>query len=314
MQQTKNPYRKHLFVCTNQREGEATCCARGGGVAIWEALKRYVKEHGLSGLVRVSQSGCQGLCEQGPNVMVFPDGAWYHHVAAQDIPTIIESHLAAARGGRTTRLGSLAAAPGRPIRAILFDLGNVLLPFDHMRVARALAPHVHRSPEQLYQSFFDSPIQALHDEGKITGREFYERVREMFDLRLTYEEFVPIWNDIFWEDPEITALVGELRKTFRLVGISNTNRLHFDFVAERFLVVQAVPMWIVSHEVGARKPEPAIYRQAIQAAGAAPEDILYVDDRLDLVEAGRALGLHGYPYINAARLRAELCRLGVFKD
>jgi len=69
------------------------------------------------------------------------------------------------------------AAPARPIRAILFDLGNVLLPFDHMRIARALAGHTTHSPHDLYQSFFDSPVQALHDEGHISGREFFERLR-----------------------------------------------------------------------------------------------------------------------------------------
>ena len=148
MQQTKNPYRKHLFVCTNLREEGKTCCARGGGDAIRDTLKRYVKEHGLREVVRVSRSGCQGLCEQGPNIMVFPEGAWYHHVQPEDLEVIIQTHLAP--------LIPVASAqrPPAPIRAILFDLGNVLLPFDHMRAARALAPHVRMAPERLYQSFF----------------------------------------------------------------------------------------------------------------------------------------------------------------
>lgn len=303
MQQTKNPYQKHLFVCTNQREGEATCCARGGGVAIRDALKRYVKERGLGDRIRISQSGCQGLCEQGPNVMVFPDGYWYHHVQPGDVEAIMQSHLAPFI---VANCESPIADRAPQVKAILFDLGNVLLPFDHMRAARALAPYARRTPESLYQSFFDSPVQALHDEGKISGPEFFERVRQEYGLALTDEQFLPLWNDIFWDDPAMTTLAAELAASRRLIGISNTNRLHFEYVRLRFPVVTTIPTWILSYEVGARKPDPAIYRRAIAAAGVPAGEILYVDDRLDLVEAGRALGLRAEVFISAQRLRQYL--------
>lgn len=304
MQQTKNPYTKHLFVCTNRRDGEAACCARGGGEAIRDALKQYVKQHGLQGQIRVSQSGCQGLCEEGPNVMVFPDGFWYHHVRPEDVETIVQSHL-------TPSTASPVTSHQPQIQVILFDLGNVLLPFDHMRAARALAPHARLSPESLYQSFFDSPVQHLHDEGKISGREFYEQVRTAYGLAIEFEAFARLWNDIFWENAEMAALVARLKSRYRLVGISNTNQLHFDYARERYSVVRDVETWVLSHEVGARKPDPAIYRRAIAAAGVAPDAIFYVDDRLDLIEAGRALGLRGEPFINAQRLKTDLARLGV---
>lgn len=88
------PYQKIVFVCTNRREGNAVCCSRGGSEPIRDALKRYVKENHLQGKVRVSQSGCMDLCSQGPNVMVFPDGIWYKDVRMEDVPTIIQNHLA----------------------------------------------------------------------------------------------------------------------------------------------------------------------------------------------------------------------------
>lgn len=304
MQQTKNPYRQHLFVCTNQREGGAACCARGGGVALRDALKRYVTEHGLSGAVQVSQSGCQGLCEQGPNVMVFPEGFWYHHVREEDLPTIIQAHLDSVAGD-----GS--GVKGGPVRAILFDLGNVLVPFDHLRAARGLAPHTTRSPQELYQWFFDSPLQADYEEGRVTSEEFFARLAHTFRLEVTFEQFAAIWNGIFWEDPAMTALVRTLAARYRLVGVSNTNPLHFAFTRSRFAAVREIPTWIVSHEVGMRKPDRRIYERAIAASGVPPAEILYVEDRLDLVEAGRGLGLRGEPFINAQRLAAQLAAAGV---
>lgn len=197
------------------------------------------------------------------------------------------------------------------IRAILFDLGNVLLPFDHMRAVRALAPYVRRSPEALYQSFFDSPVQALHDEGKISGEALFEWVRAEYDLTLGFERFVTLWNDVFWEDPAMALLVERLKPRYHLLGISNTNRLHFDYVRARYPVVREITTWILSYEVGARKPSAKIYQAAIAAAGVAPAEIFYVDDRLDLIEAGRALGLRGEPFINAQRLPGQLAAADV---
>ena len=109
----------------------------------------------------------------------------------------------------------------------------------------------------------------------------------------------------------MTALVESLRRTHRLVGISNTNQAHFEFVRERYAIVRGIERWVVSHEVGARKPDPKIYREALAVAEASPEETLYVDDRLDLIEAGAALGLRTYPFISAERLKAYLVECGV---
>ena len=94
------PYQKQIFVCVNRRETGASCDPRGGSV-IRERLKNYVKENGLKGRVRVSQSGCMDLCSQGPNVMVFPDNEWFCGVTPEDVPKLIEKILPNGAGDRT---------------------------------------------------------------------------------------------------------------------------------------------------------------------------------------------------------------------
>lgn len=93
MKASKNPYQKHIFVCTHRRDDGEVSCAHGGE-EICEALKTYVKDNGLKGKVRVSSSGCMDFCAQGPNVMVFPDCVWYRKVTLQDLEQIIQEHLA----------------------------------------------------------------------------------------------------------------------------------------------------------------------------------------------------------------------------
>ena len=92
MKASKNPYDKHIFVCTNQRDNGEVSCAHAGE-EICEVLKTYVKDNGLKGKVRVSRSGCFDFCAQGPNVMVFPDHVWYRKVTLTDLPQIIQEHM-----------------------------------------------------------------------------------------------------------------------------------------------------------------------------------------------------------------------------
>ena len=92
------PHRRIVFVCTNQREpGDRVCCADRGGAALREHLKDLVKRRGLRGRIRISQSGCLDRCEDGPNIMVFPDNVWYSSVQLEDLPAILDDLIASLR-------------------------------------------------------------------------------------------------------------------------------------------------------------------------------------------------------------------------
>ena len=98
MNRQNSPYVCHVFVCVNDRKGERKSCADGqGGLAIKELLKNEAAKRGWGGRVRVSQCGCMGLCQKGPNVMLYPQGIWFSEVApalAPDILDVIEKLIA----------------------------------------------------------------------------------------------------------------------------------------------------------------------------------------------------------------------------
>lgn len=85
----KSPYACHLFVCTKSRGGERKSCGDGDTAGIKEVLKEAVAERGWKGTVRVSDSGCLGLCETGPNIMIYPQQIWFSGVSRKDIPEIL---------------------------------------------------------------------------------------------------------------------------------------------------------------------------------------------------------------------------------
>lgn len=89
-------YEHHVFFCLNQRpEGERTCCAAKGAQAAQEHAKKRIKEMHLAGQgkVRINKAGCLDRCEEGPVVVIYPQGTWYTYVDKEDIDEIIDEHI-----------------------------------------------------------------------------------------------------------------------------------------------------------------------------------------------------------------------------
>jgi putative hydrolase of the HAD superfamily len=200
------------------------------------------------------------------------------------------------------------------IEAVLFDLGNVVVRFDHRIAARKIGKFSSLPAEKIYDLFFDSPLVQSFEEGRVSSAEFFERIKDMLSLNIGYEEFVPIWNEIFFENPGIEEIIGRLKKRFKIFLISNVNQLHFDYIRNRFDILGEFEKFILSYQVGARKPDRKIYEMAIKETGLAAEKILYTDDRLELIEAGRSLGLGAIHFKGVKEFNEELRRLNLISQ
>ena len=88
-------YQHHVFFCLNQRDDGRPCCSARGSQAAQEHAKRRIKQMDLSGpgKIRINKSGCLDRCDEGPVLVVYPQGVWYTYVDNHDIDEIIEVHL-----------------------------------------------------------------------------------------------------------------------------------------------------------------------------------------------------------------------------
>ena len=93
--------------------------------------------------------------------------------------------------------------------------------------------------------------------------------------------------------------------------LSNTNALHIDFIRERYEFPSFVRGAILSHELGIRKPDPAIYRAAMKLSGTKPEETVFVDDLKPNVESAKELGMIAIRFKNADDLRRRFETLGI---
>lgn len=89
-------YDKHVFFCTNQRDDGGDCCNNHGAQAARDYMKAKVKALGLStwqNRIRINSAGCMDRCDEGPVLVIYPEGVWYTYVDEKDLDEIIESHL-----------------------------------------------------------------------------------------------------------------------------------------------------------------------------------------------------------------------------
>ena len=91
MKQHGIPYKCHLFVCTNTRDGMQKSCGDEGTADLKKSIKAEIKARGWKGTVRVSVSGCLGLCEIGPNIMLYPQKMLFSGVTLDDLPEIFQT-------------------------------------------------------------------------------------------------------------------------------------------------------------------------------------------------------------------------------
>ncbi len=87
------PFRVHVYICTQKKEGDAPSCTRNGSEAVLQKIRDEIATRDLQAEVHVTQCGSLGLCEIGPNLIVYPEGVWYSRVTPEDVPEILMRHL-----------------------------------------------------------------------------------------------------------------------------------------------------------------------------------------------------------------------------
>ncbi len=200
------------------------------------------------------------------------------------------------------------------IKAVIFDLGRVLVDFDHAIAARRMAAYTDKKPDEIFDMFFDSGLTGSFEEGKLTPKEFFMQVMELLHCHLAYEQFLPIWNEIFFlsdTNRAVYALASGLKRRFKVALVSNINLLHFEYLKDHFPVFDCFHYIVVSCEAGFRKPDPRIYEQALGLAGVLPQEAFYTDDRPELVAGAGRLGIRSSVFQSIPQLKNDLRTHGI---
>lgn len=199
-----------------------------------------------------------------------------------------------------------------PPRTVIFDLGNVIIPFDFKRGYAALAAHVDYPAEEISPRIRATGLVERFETGLIEPRPFVDELTRAIGASISYEQFCEMWSSIFLPHTLIPIeLVRELKKRHRVIVLSNTNAIHIDMVREHYPILREFDQLVLSHEVKAMKPSPAIYAAAVAAARARPEECFFTDDIAAYVEGARAAGIDAEQFLGYYKLLVDLRARGV---
>jgi len=197
------------------------------------------------------------------------------------------------------------------IKALLFDLGNVLLFFSHERMCEQIGRVVGLEPAEVRRRLFEDGLLREYEVGRVST----EQVLSSLAGRLgdcNPAELHRAASDIFWLNESIVPVVESLSDAgWPLVLVSNVNEAHMRWIDERFPIVRRFKLRALSYEVGARKPEAAIYEAAARLAGAPPQQCFFTDDIAEHIEAARQLGFDAWQFTGTEGLVQQLRERGI---
>jgi HAD superfamily hydrolase (TIGR01509 family) len=204
--------------------------------------------------------------------------------------------------------------PARP-HAVVFDLGKVLVDFDYGIAARKIAAKGKWMHDEVKRFIAESPLLFRYETGLISKEDFYAQVCKTTGYCGDLEEFGGHFSDIFTPIEPMVALQTELRKKGTPTYIfSNTNDLAIHHIRRNFPFFGNFDGYVLSYEQGAMKPDEKIYAVVEQMSGKGGPEILYLDDRLENVEAGARRGWQVILQESPDKTRALVTALGLLQS
>ena len=199
-------------------------------------------------------------------------------------------------------------APRRP--TFIFDLGGVIVRHDNALLYDRLAAHC-AEPLSARERLADAVHDRIVGTGRLSIADLHRRLVEEYGFSARYDAFLEIWSSHFSEEPGMEPVLRSLAQRYRTVFFSNTNAAHWAHVTAHYPALAHGHHAYLSHELGLTKPDPASFQRVLDLEGCAPADAIFIDDRVENIDAAVTLGIDGILFTTAASFRAALLARGI---
>jgi putative hydrolase of the HAD superfamily len=190
----------------------------------------------------------------------------------------------------------------------LFDLGNTLIKLAYERVMENICRNATASRDQLVDLLERAGGYRDMERGAVTFVDFYHFVCDGTGYRGSLADFRKIWSDFFdGTMPGMEELLARGREKYRVAFLSNSNEVHAEIIPRRFSALfQKDDRFILSHRFRVAKPDPEIFRRALEVLGALPHHVVFIDDLIENVLAARTVGMRAFQFVDGDQLTREL--------
>lgn len=198
------------------------------------------------------------------------------------------------------------------LSVIVFDLGNVLIPYDYKIAVRKLE-RIEKDLGNRFLKFYNDNYEyhRAFERGDLPKDRFIEIMLAALKYKIDKETFCKYYSDIFSVNKEVVDLLPELKETFTLVLLSNTNIIHYEYGWKHYEFLGYFDKIIVSYEAGAVKPEEKIYRAVESFTNRESGGHFFIDDVQSYVDAARALGWEAARFTGYKDLLIEFNNRGI---
>jgi putative hydrolase of the HAD superfamily len=195
----------------------------------------------------------------------------------------------------------------RKYSAIVFDLGNVLIPFDYSRTIERINTVEPGLGDRFYEFYrLNYNIHRDFERGKITEEKFINKMLSAMSNKIDADTFCDYYSDIFTLNEDVISLLPKLKKSYDLFLLSNTDSIHKKYRWEKYDFLKYFDDIILSFEVGSVKPEERIYSEVENASGFSSEEHFYIDDIQEYVDVAKKIGWDAVLFENYSQLIRDL--------
>ncbi len=199
-----------------------------------------------------------------------------------------------------------------PVKAILFDFGNVVCTFDNARFLEGLSGLCGKSTETLKSRLYtQSTLTQDYEAGRIGSQTFLDGITDTCGMVVEEAEILPIYTQIFTPIEATFDLIRKLKQAYRVGLISNTSPWHFEHAIKTLDIFPLFDSVTLSFEVRASKPDPALFEDALDKLGLMAEECVYIDDQRPFALAATEHLMHGLTYTTPPALLSQLRQLKV---
>ena len=195
----------------------------------------------------------------------------------------------------------------------LIDLGNCLIKLAYERVIASICRDASVGRDELIELLEQPGGYRDLERGAITFREFYDFLSDKAGYRGTTLDLHAIWSDFFdGPIPGAETLLEQIREKYRVAFLSNSNEVHAELIPRKFSALfRKDDRFVFSHRFRVAKPDPEIFRRALEVIGALPQHVVFIDDLLENVLAARTIGIRAFQFVSAQQLTRELAAEGL---
>ncbi len=199
------------------------------------------------------------------------------------------------------------------MKCVAFDLGKVLFDFDYNIALEKIKDKVGVDISYIIDALFYKDFAGDFERGEVGALDFYNKFKRAFKADISFEEFKSIWCEIFWPKEDVIEFLERLRTVYPIYLISNINELHFFYLYKKFSSVFSLfDDLILSFKVKATKPDIKIYEELKKITALSYREIIYIDDREDLVDEAKNLELNTIKFNSLKELIPQLEKYSIF--